>query len=479
MLNSARIYPVILSGGSGTRLWPLSRAALPKQFLPLVSEKTMLQETVLRLSGLSGVGPATVICSEEHRFVVAEQLREVGAQAGPSILEPVGRGTAPAVAVAALRAVEADPNAILLVLPADHLLQDVAAFHAAVACGVKSVEAGSLVAFGVTPTEPHTGYGYIRKGAEAYCESGDMPVYDLASFVEKPSREVAESMLATGEYCWNSGMFMMSAMQYLDELTKYAPDIVTSCAKALDGAQLDLDFIRLPLDRFSACRSDSIDYAVMERTENAVMIPVSMGLDDLGAWPSLWNVGQKDSEGNVVRGDVLAHEASNNYIHSERRLVAAVGVDNLVIVETADAVLVCSKDSAQDVKHIVDKLKAAGRTEHLTHTQVYRPWGWYEGIDRGERFQVKRIVLKPGEKLSLQMHHHRAEHWIVVAGTGLVRCGDKEMLLTENESTYIPLGFVHKLENPGKVPLELIEVQSGSYLGEDDIVRFEDKYNRV
>ncbi len=468
------LYPVILSGGSGTRLWPLSRAALPKQLLPLASDRTMLQETVTRLAGLADCGAPLVICNNDHRFLIAEQLREIGVEPLGIFLEPMGRNTAPAAAVAALTLLKRDPDAVMLLLPADHLIDNVPAFHAAVADGSKAVALGRLVTFGIVPDSPHTGYGYIQR-SEAL---EGTTARQVARFVEKPDASTAAKFLAGGDYFWNSGMFLFSARQFVEELGRLRPDILAACEKALVAGEHDLDFCRLDKAAFADCPSDSIDYAVMEKTANAAVVPADIGWNDIGAWSALWDVGRKDADGNVVRGDVYLDGVKSSYVRAETRMVAALGVENLLIVETPDAVLVADKSKAQDVKKVVDYLKKSGRTEHEFHTRVFRPWGWYEGIDMGERFQVKRIMVKPGHKLSLQMHHHRAEHWIVVSGTARVTRDGVEELLSENQSTYIPLGTTHRLENPGKVPLHLIEVQSGSYLGEDDIVRFEDVYKR-
>jgi len=469
-----KIYPIILSGGAGTRLWPLSRAALPKQLLPLVTEKTMLQETALRLSGRDGMMAPLVVCGNEHRFLVAEQLREIGINPLGILLEPVGRNTAPAVAAAAHFLAAMDPEAVMLVLPADHVIKDVDAFYAAVQRAAMQVEGGALATFGIVPTAPETGYGYIQSGEPLQPEGS----FTVARFVEKPDRETAQRFIDAGNFFWNSGMFLFRADAYLKELAQFQPAMAKSSAEAVSKGYRDLDFCRLDEAAFTACPSDSIDYAVMEQTTRAVVVPASIGWDDVGSWTALADVQQSDANRNVTRGDVYLDNVSNCLVRAEGRIVAAIGVQDLVIVETSDAVLVTHKDQVQRVKQVVDHLKTQGRTEHLHHTKVYRPWGYYEGIDIGERFQVKRITVNPGGKLSLQMHHHRAEHWVVVSGTARVTCGDKEILLTENESTYIPIGMTHRLENPGKLPLHLIEVQSGSYLGEDDIVRFEDVYSR-
>jgi mannose-1-phosphate guanylyltransferase/mannose-6-phosphate isomerase len=470
-----KIYPVILSGGAGTRLWPLSRAVLPKQLLPLVTDKTMLQETALRVAGRAELMAPLVVCGNEHRFLVAEQMREIGIKPLSILLEPIGRNTAPAVAAAAnyLRAIDAD--AVMLVLPADHVINNVDAFHQAVARALAMVKDGALATFGIVPSAPETGYGYIQSGASA----GSEQCYKVDRFVEKPDRATAEGFVAAGNYFWNSGMFLFRADAYLRELEQFQPVIATAAQTAVQNVYRDLDFCRLDEAAFTACPSDSIDYAVMEKTHHAVVVPADIGWSDVGSWSALHEVLPKDASGNVTRGDVYLDDVSGTLVRAESRIVALVGVKDLVVVETNDAVLVVHKDQVQRVKQIVEHLKSTDRTEHLHHTKVYRPWGCYEGIDLGERFQVKRITVNPGGKLSLQMHHHRAEHWVVVSGTAKVTCGDTVSLLSENQSTYIPIGMNHRLENPGKLPLHLIEVQSGSYLGEDDIVRFEDVYQRT
>ncbi|HTQ36351.1 MAG TPA: mannose-1-phosphate guanylyltransferase/mannose-6-phosphate isomerase [Steroidobacteraceae bacterium] len=463
------LTPVILSGGAGTRLWPLSRELYPKQLLPLVGEHTMLQETVLRLRGLDAAAPL-VVCNESHRFLVAEQLRQLEVVPQAIILEPLGRNTAPAIALAALRA---PPDALLLVLPADHVIRDVATFHAAVRTALPAARSGKLVTFGIVPTAPETGYGYIKQAAA----TGD-GVFAIERFVEKPQAAQAAAFIREGGYYWNSGMFLFRADRYLEELARHAPDIVQAARTALAGAKPDLDFVRVDRAAFETCRADSVDYAVMEKTRDAVVVPLAAGWSDVGSWAALHEALPADGNGNVARGDVIAEDSSGCYFYAESRLVSAVGMRDHVIVETKDAVLVAPKDRVQDVRKLVARLKADGRYEHSLHREVYRPWGSYDSIDNGHRFQVKRLTIKPGAQLSLQLHHHRAEHWIVVSGTARITLGEKIFLLEENQSTYIPIGEKHRIENPGKVPLHIIEVQSGGYLGEDDIVRFEDRYGR-
>jgi mannose-1-phosphate guanylyltransferase/mannose-1-phosphate guanylyltransferase/mannose-6-phosphate isomerase len=466
------MIPVILSGGSGTRLWPLSRGQYPKQFLPLVSSHTMIQETVLRLTGLDGLNAPIAVCNEDHRFMMAEQLWEIGVKPAAIILEPVGKNTAPAVAMAALTA--ASEEDVLLVLPADHVIADLAAFHKAIVQAEALAKQGFLVTFGIVPTEPETGYGYIKRDT---LQHG--PAFNVAAFVEKPDAETAKHYLDSGDYYWNSGMFAFKAGTFLNELEKFNPEMLAICRQALNAAKVDLDFVRLDKSLFSTCPADSIDYAVMEKTDKAVVIPLDADWNDVGSWSALWDVTDKDVCGNAISGDVLTVDTHNSFIHAQSKLVAVIGADDLVVIETADAVMIAPKNRVQEVKEIVAQLKERGRREADVHRKAYRPWGHFDLVDTGERHQTKRIVVKPGGKLSLQRHHHRAEHWVVVKGTALVTKGDEKLLITENESTYIPLGIVHCLENPGVIPLEIVEVQSGSYLGEDDIVRFGDQYGRV
>ncbi|WP_020160617.1 MULTISPECIES: mannose-1-phosphate guanylyltransferase/mannose-6-phosphate isomerase [Methylobacter] len=465
------MIPVILSGGSGTRLWPLSRGQFPKQFLPLISDYTLLQETVLRLNGVAEMQAPIAICNEDHRFMLAEQLWEIGVKPAAMILEPIGKNTAPAVAMAALTAESEDD--VLLVLPADHVISNLEAFHHAIDQARVLAEQGRLVTFGIVPTEPETGYGYIKRDK---LQQGN--AFNVAAFVEKPDLDTAKYYLESGDYFWNSGMFAFRAGSFLQELNKFNPDILLACQQALNAAKVDLDFIRLDKKLFSACPADSIDYAVMEKTDKAVVIPLDAGWNDVGSWSALWDVADKDEFGNAISGDVLTVDTENSFVRAENKLVAIIGLRDLVVVETADALMVAPKDRVQEVKDIVAQLKQLKRSEAELHRKVYRPWGHYDSVDGGERYQTKRIVVKPGARLSVQKHHHRAEHWVVVKGTALVTKGTEKILLSENESTYIPLGTVHCLENPGIIPLEMVEVQSGSYLGEDDIVRFEDSYGR-
>jgi mannose-1-phosphate guanylyltransferase/mannose-1-phosphate guanylyltransferase/mannose-6-phosphate isomerase len=472
------IIPVILAGGAGTRLWPLSRELYPKQFLPLVNGQTMLQNTALRLAGMEGVSDPIIICNENHRFLVAEQFRSINVKPACIILEPCGRNTAPAVTIAAMKALSVNDDAVLLVLPADHHIQNIDAFCEVAGEGALFAREGSLITFGIVPDSPETGYGYIKKGEICSVANGNMEAFRAKEFVEKPDRGRAESYVESGDYVWNSGMFMFLASKVLQEMKASAPEILAACSSAYKEGTSDLDFFRLDAKAFEACPSDSIDYAVMEKTADCLTLPLTVGWSDLGSWDALWEVKDKDENNNVTFGDVLIHDVRSSYIHGTSRLIAAIGVENHVVVETPDAVLISTWDRVQDIKVLVQKLKTGKREEALSHKKVFRPWGCYECINLENRFQVKRITVKPGAKLSLQRHYHRAEHWIVVHGTALVTRGDKQILLKEDESTYIPLGFDHRLENPGKIPLELIEVQSGSYLGEDDIVRFEDIYGR-
>jgi mannose-1-phosphate guanylyltransferase / mannose-6-phosphate isomerase len=473
------LTPVILSGGAGTRLWPLSRELYPKQLLALTGERTMLQQTALRLEGLQATAPV-VVCNEAHRFLVAEQLRQINIEPRALVLEPFGRNTAPAIALAALAALKAagaDADPVLLVLPADHVIRDVPTFQKAVKIALPAAEQGKLVTFGVVPNAPETGYGYIQRVEAGQRDSGE-GVHRIARFVEKPDADKAAQFVRSGEYYWNSGMFMFRARRYLQELEQLAPEIAKVCAGAFGSAKNDLDFTRIEPKAFEGCPSDSIDYAVMEKTTDAVVVPLDAGWSDVGSWAALHGACESDSHGNVSRGDVISEDSGGCYLYSESRLVAVVGLQDHVVIETKDAVLVAPKERVQDVKKLVYRLKEQGRYEHSLHREVFRPWGSYDSIENGPRFQVKRLKVKPGAVLSLQMHHHRAEHWIVVSGTARITRGDEVFLLEENQSTYIPVGVRHRIENPGKIPVHIIEVQSGSYLGEDDIVRFEDRYGR-
>lgn len=483
------IVPVVLAGGVGSRLWPVSRQSYPKQFSSLsaaatpkdaagAAKGTLFQETLARLEGLASLAAPMVVCNEEHRFLTAQQLLELGISGGRIILEPAGRNTAPAVAVAALLAMNFGADDILLILPADHAIRDSKALRDAIVAGQKLAESGKLVTFGIVPTAPETGYGYILRGT-ALGEGENRSAFTVKRFVEKPDLVTAETYLNSGEYYWNSGMFMFKASRYLRELELYAPDILKSCQLAVAGVEPDVDFLRLPLAEFSACRSESIDYAVMEKTDAAVVVPLDAQWNDLGAWNALWETSLKDDAQNVLTGDVMCAGVSGSYIHAQSRLVAAVGIQDVIIVETADAILVSSRDRVQDVKQIVQQLEKEGRCESVNHVLVYRPWGSYESLAMGVGYQVKHIAVKPGASLSLQMHQHRAEHWIVVKGSATVTCDDNVFTLNANESTFIPLGSKHRLQNKTAEPVELIEVQTGSYLGEDDIVRFDDIYGRV
>lgn len=467
------LLPVIMAGGTGSRLWPMSRELHPKQFLRLHSIHSMLQETLKRLDGV-GVSEPVVICNEDHRFMVAEQLRQIDMLSHNIILEPVGRNTAPAIALAALNAIAQDNDPIMLVLAADHIINDVEAFHRAIDLALPHAAAKSLVTFGIVPTGPETGYGYIQRGE---CKNGSVAA-PVQRFVEKPDSETAQSYIETGEYYWNSGMFMFRAKRYLEELEKFRPDILAACRDALDNTECDKNFINVDRDAFSACPDDSVDYAVMEKTHDAVVIPLDAGWSDVGSWSALWEVSKKDSAGNALTGDTFLYDSRDCYINTDEKLVAAVGVENLVIVNTKDAVLVVDRSKVQDVKKIVEHLKKNKRSEYRRHREVYRPWGRCDILVAEKRFNVNRITVNPGEAFSLQMHHHRAEHWVVLSGTARVTTGDKTFLITENQSTFIPVAVIHRLENPGNIPLELIEIQSGSYLGDDDVIRIKDHYGR-
>lgn len=463
---------VIMAGGSGSRLWPVSRSNFPKQFINLMSSNSMLQDTLLRAPNEINTTPY-VICNESTRFLVAEELKNINVQNTKIILEPVGRNTAPAIALSAFDAVKKGHDPVMIVLASDHVIKDEKAFHEALNTAEQAAQNDKLVTFGIVPTQPEIGYGYIKKGQQS--STG----FEVSEFVEKPDLETAKGYFTSGDYLWNSGMFAFKASVYLTELNRFNPEIYKICEEAINNKKEDLDFIRITKEIFEKCPDVSIDYAVMEKTSDSVVIPLEAEWSDVGSWSSLYEISEKDDSNNVVFGDVMTYETVNSYIRGEKRLVATLGVKDLVIVDTKDALMVAHKDSTQDVKKIVDQLKEKHRSEYAFHREVYRPWGKYDSIDSGERYQVKRITVKPGAKLSVQMHHHRAEHWIVVSGTAKVTVGDKELLLSENQSTYIPIGEIHALENPGKIPLELIEVQSGSYLGEDDIVRFEDRYGRA
>jgi len=469
------IYPVILSGGSGTRLWPMSRSLYPKQLLALFGDTSLLQQTVSRIAGKPDFAPPVIVANEEHRFIIAEQLREIGVEPAALLLEPVGRNTAPAAAVAALRIAESDPGGLVLVMPSDHAIADPKAFHKAIGRAAQAANTGRLVTFGITPDRAETGYGYIAGGMPIEgCEGA----FAIARFIEKPQAAEAERYIAAGDYFWNSGIFLFPAALYLSELERLRPDMLAACKTALKQAKADADFIRLDKAAFTECPGDSIDYAVMEHTSQAAIVPVGMGWSDLGSWDALWEMSAKDERGNALAGNVVAEDTSNCYLRSENGLIAAIGVEDLVVVATDDAVMVAPRNRTQEVKTLVGRLLKEGHDQADALPTVHRPWGTYRSIHNGDRVQVKHITVKPGAKLSLQMHHHRAEHWVVVQGTAKIVRGNEELVLTEDQSTYIPLGTAHRLENPGKIPLHVIEVQSGSYLGEDDIVRFEDHYGR-
>jgi len=469
-----KIIPVILSGGSGTRLWPLSRKQYPKQYLPLAGDNTMLQETILRLSSLDNLADPIIICNADHRFLVAEQCQQIDIQNPTILLEPVGRNTAPAIAAAALQSINGLDDAVLLVLSADHVIQDVEAFHQAINIASNQAQEGKLATFGIVPTDANTGYGYIKSSKDNIDGA-----YKVEEFVEKPDLATAQSYLERGNYLWNSGMFMFKAETLVNELTTHSPSIVTSVSNAINNAEQDLDFIRLDKKAFESSPSDSIDYALMEKSDNVVVVPLDAQWNDIGSWSALHDIGAKDANGNVIKGDIIAQDTTNTYINANHHMVATIGVDSLIVVDTPDATFIATKDKAQEVKSVVESLQNDGRDEGYSHRKVYRPWGWYDSIEVGLHFQVKRLHVNPGAKLSLQMHHKRAEHWVVVSGTATVINGEDILKLTEGNSTYIPIGTRHGLENRINKQLEVIEVQSGVYLGEDDIVRFEDIYGRV
>jgi len=469
-----QIVPVILSGGSGTRLWPLSRKQYPKQYLALASDNTMLQETILRLKGLDDLADPIIVCNADHRFLVAEQCQQIGIKNPTILLEPVGRNTAPAIAAAALQSLKDSDGSMLLVLSADHVIQDVDAFHEAINIAIQQAQSGKLTTFGIVPTNANTGYGYIKSSKE-----NSNGAHKVEEFVEKPDLKTAQTYLEQGNYLWNSGMFMFKADVLIEELTTHSSDIVNSVNNAINNATQDLDFIRLDKQAFESSPSDSIDYALMEKSDNVVVVPLDAQWNDIGAWPALYDICNKDANGNVIKGDVIIQDTTNTYINADHHMVVAIGVDNLIMIDTPDATFIATQDKAQEIKGIVESLQASGRCESGAHRKVYRPWGWYDSIESGEHFQVKRLYVKPGAKLSLQMHHKRAEHWVVVSGTATVTNGEQIFNLNKGESTYIPLGITHALENQTNKPLEIIEVQSGTYLGEDDIIRFEDMYGRI
>lgn len=475
-MTSRLIWPVILSGGAGSRLWPASRAAYPKQFLPLQSEKSLFEQTLRRFIGRPDLGRPVVVGNNDHRFLVAETFQRLGIDDYVIILEPEGRNTAPAIALAAARIAEEDPDATLLVMPSDHLIGDLDAFYAAVELGAIAAENGALVTFGIVPDRPETAFGYIERGNELPGVSG---VFQVANFIEKPEAKTAESYLRAGNYLWNSGIFMLPLASLFEEFERFEPDTLKSARQAIMERQSDLDFERPQKEAFLSSKAKSVDYAIMEKTERAVVVPVSMGWNDVGSWSALWEMGPKDQAGNTTSGDVIVVDSSNNILRSDGPGIAAVGIEDMIVVTTKDMVLVAPKAAAQNIKKLVEKIKQEGRQEHLYHTVVHRPWGSFEGTDAGDNFQVKRLIVKPGRKLSLQAHRHRAEHWIVVKGVARVTRDDQVFDLRENESTYIPLGAKHRLENPGSEPLHIIEVQSGTYLGEDDIIRFDDDFGRV
>ena len=469
-----QIIPVILSGGSGTRLWPLSRKQYPKQYLPLVGDNTMLQETILRLNGLDNLADPIIICNADHRFLVAEQCQQIDIESPTILLEPIGRNTAPAIAAAALQSQKISNEAVLLVLSADHVIQDIDAFHQAIKIASRQAQAGKLATFGIVPTDANTGYGYIKSSQENIDGA-----HKVEKFVEKPDLETAQTYLKQGNYLWNSGMFMFQADVLISELSEQSPNIVVSVIDAVTNATKDLDFIRLDKQSFESSPSGSIDYALMEKSDNVVFVPLDAGWNDIGSWSALHDIGTKDANGNVIKGDVFMQDTTNTYIHANGHMIATIGVQDLIIVDTPNATLISTKDKSQEVKNIVEQLQRQDREEQSCHRKVYRPWGWYDSIEMGVHFQVKRLHVKPGAKLSLQMHYKRAEHWVVVSGIATAINGKETLTLAEGESTYIPIGVVHALENHTDEILEIIEVQSGTYLGEDDIIRFDDIYGRV